>query len=52
MQSNIYSPDVGRNHGSIDVVDAFVIDISFLVSQFWRSGASLIAGPRRVWLVS
>ena len=38
MQPNIYSPDVGRNHGSIDVVDAFVIDFSFLTSEFWRSG--------------
>ena len=48
MQSNIHSPDSGGNHGSIDVVDTFVIGISFLTSEFWRTIALLIAGAMSV----
>ena len=48
MQSNIHSPDACKNHCSIDVVATFVIGISFLVSEFWRTAASLIAGPMSV----
>lgn len=48
MQSNIHSPDVGGNHGSIDVVDTFVIGISFLTSEFWRTIAWRIAGTMSV----
>ena len=45
---NIHSPDVDRNSGSIDVVDTFVFGISFLLSKFWRTVASLIAGSSLV----
>ena len=47
MQVNIHFPDVGVNHGSIDVVDPFVIGISFLTSEFWRPIAWPIAGAMR-----